>query len=191
MTKLTKKKFFFVRHGVTEWNEKQLCQGQLDIELNEAGRLEATLLSESIKSFSFTKIYVSPLKRALETAKILQSKLPKCTLQLIDELKERNWGQLEGSLSAEMYRIEEMEEKKLVVPPYKGIEDREAFKSRILCGLNIALNHDQEPLIVSHGRVFLSICELLNIPLIRQIPNTTLIECSPSKHGWQVSFIKD
>lgn len=191
MTKIINKKFFFVRHGITEWNDKQLCQGQLDIELNEAGRLEAKLLGRSIKAFPFSRICASPLKRALETAKILQASLPDCKLQLIDELKERNWGQLEGISSTEMYRIEEMEEKNPHLPSQNGIEDREAFKSRILRGLNIALNDHDEPLIVSHGRVFLSLCELLDIPLIRQIPNTTLIECSPMKDGWQVNFIKD
>lgn len=189
MTKLINKKFFFVRHGRTEWNEKQLCQGQLDIELSEAGRLEATLLGEFIKIFPFSRICVSPLKRALETAEILQSSLPMCKLQLIDELKERSWGLLEGISSVEMYRIEEMEEKNPHLLPDRGVEHREAFKARILRGLNIALDHKDEPLIVSHGRVFLSLCELLNIPLVRQIPNTTLIECSPTKKGWQINFL--
>lgn len=191
MIEITKKKFFFVRHGMTEWNKNQLCQGQLDIELNEIGRLEAKRLSESIKAFSFSRICVSPLKRALETAKILQAALPACKLQLINELKERGWGQLEGVSSTEMYQIEELEEKNQLLLPERGVEHREAFKSRILRGLNIALNDDDEPLIVSHGRVFLSLCELLNISLIRQIPNTTLIECLPKNDGWQINFIKN
>ena len=191
MANLTKKKFYFVRHGMTAWNEKNLCQGQLDIELSEVGRLEAKRLSEFIKVFSFSRICVSPLSRALETAKIIQIMLPKCELQLINELKERSWGQLEGASSIEMYQIEEMEEKNPYLFLDKGIENRDVFKSRILRGLNIALNYEDEPLIVSHGRVFLSICELLNVPLIRQIPNTTLIECSPTHKGWQINFIKD
>lgn len=191
MSKLIKKKFFFVRHGVTDWNEKQLCQGQLDIELNEAGRLEAKNLAEFIKEFPFLRICVSPLKRALETANILHKMKPTSELQVIDELKERSWGELEGISSTEMYRIEELEEKNPHLPPEKGIEHRGAFQSRILQGLTLALSREDEPLIVSHGRVFLSLCELLDIPLIRQIPNTTLIECSPSKNGWQVKVIKN
>lgn len=191
MEKLINKKFFFIRHGVTEWNEKQLCQGQLDIELNEAGRQEAKKLGEFIKFLSFSKIYVSPLKRALETAKILQETLPECQLELIDELKERSWGELEGIASAEMYRIEELEEKNASFFPQRGVEERGAFKSRILQGMNKVLSYENEPLIVSHGRVFLSLCDLLNVPLIRQIPNTSLIECSPFKDGWQIKFLKD
>ncbi len=190
MPQIIKRKFFFVRHGTTEWNEKQLCQGQLDIELNETGRQDARLLGKSIKAFPIPRICVSPLKRALETAKILQNMLPMCSLQVIEELKERGWGKLEGISSLEMYRIEEKEEKNPHLSPEKDIEQREAFKSRVLRGLNIALNSEDEPLIVSHGRVFLSLCELLNVPLIRQIPSTTLIECSPANEEWQINFIQ-
>lgn len=191
MSKLIDKKFFFIRHGMTEWNEKQLCQGQLDTELSEAGRLEAKLLGESIKAFSFSRICASPLKRALETAEILQRIFPDSKIQLINELKERSWGHLEGISSAEMYHIEELEEKNPHLPTRGGIEDRGAFKSRILRGLNLALAYEDEPLIVSHGRVFLSLCEILNVPLIRQIPNTTLIECCPTVTGWQINYLKD
>lgn len=191
MTKLTPKKFYFIRHGLTDWNDQQLCQGQLDIELNEAGRQEARALGEFIKNFPFSRICASPLKRAVETAEILQGMLPDCQLHLIDEFKERCWGKLEGISSAQMYHIEKTEEENLPLLKEKGVEDREAFKSRILCGLNRALAHDDAPLIVSHGRVFLLICELLNTPPIRQIPNTTLIECSPSEEGWQLNLIRD
>jgi probable phosphoglycerate mutase len=190
MEKVLNRKFFFVRHGMTEWNTKQLCQGQLDIELSEAGRLEVALLGASVSAFPFSRICVSPLKRALETAKILQNMLPDCNLQVIDELKERSWGELEGISSTEMYRIEELEEKNPHLLPQRGVEQRESFTARILRGINIALSHEDEPLIVSHGRVFLSLCELLNIPLIRQVPNAILIECSPTKDGWQVNIIE-
>jgi broad specificity phosphatase PhoE len=191
MKELINKKFFFARHGKTEWNEKQLCQGQLDVELNEAGRLEARLFGETIKGLSFSRICVSPLKRALETAKIIQGTMSSCKIQLIDELKERNWGQLEGISSLQMYHIEEMEEKDPDYQPGKGVESRDVFKSRILRGINIALELDDVPLIISHGRVFLSLCDILNVPLLRQVPNTTLIECSPGNIGWQVSYKKD
>jgi broad specificity phosphatase PhoE len=109
----------------------------------------------------------------------------------MDELKERSWGELEGISSAEMYQIEEWEEKNPFLLPNRGIEPRKVFKSRILNGINRALNYKDVPLIVSHGRVFLVLCELLNIPLLRQIPNTTLIECSPKKTGWQINYLKD
>ena len=190
MTNILNKKFFFVRHGQTEWNSKKLCQGHLDIELNETGRQEAKDLAEKIKDLPFSTIYTSPLKRALETAMILHNSLPHCNFKILHELKERSWGELEGFPSAEMYRFEEMEEKNPHKTTVKGVEDRETFKSRVLQGLNIALQSDESPLIISHGRFFLMLCQLLNAPVIKQIPNATLIECQPSTDGWQINFIK-
>lgn len=186
---IPKKKFFFVRHGMTEWNEKHLCQGWVDVELSDGGRIEAIQLGETINKCSFSKICVSPLKRALETATILQNRLPRCEIQVIDELKERGWGDLEGMTNQMMYQIEEMEEKNLPVPSQDGVEDREVFKARVLKGINMALENEKAPLIVSHGRVFLVLCELLQLPLIRQIPNTTLIECKPSPYGWEINGV--
>lgn len=190
MTKIINKKFYFVRHGKTEWNEKKLCQGQIDIELNESGRLEAKILADSIKNTSFSKIYVSPLKRAIETATIIQNTVPSIEIEIINELKERGWGLLEGISSDEMYRIEELEEKDSDYHVGNDVEPREAFRSRILCGINKALNHEGVPLIISHGRVFLSLCEILDVPLLRQVPNTTLIKCSPLNKGWEISLHK-
>lgn len=165
----------FVRHGKTEWNAKHLCQGQLDIPLSNEGREEVRALAKSLNS-SFTTIYTSPLKRALETAQILQNVLSIPSLVEIEELKERAWGELEGKSNIEMYRIEEAEEKKLPIPKIKGLEDREAFKRRIEKGMNRISSKGESSLIVSHGRVFLCLCELFDIPLVRQIPNATLFK---------------
>ena len=174
---------------MTEWNRRKLCQGQRDIELNDEGRKEAYALSESLKTFSFSRICVSPLKRALETAKVIQEAIPSCKLIIIDELKERSWGELEGLSNTEMYRIEELEEKDPGFFPKSGVEERDLFKQRICRGMNAALRFEGEPLIVSHGRVFLSLCELLNIERVRQIPNTTLVECVHTAGQWKTTVL--
>lgn len=184
MDKIIKEKFYFVRHGKTEWNARQICQGQLDIALSDEGRKEAERLGESI-TCSFPTICSSPLKRALETAQILQSRLAVPSIIEIDELKERAWGEMEGGSSEAMYLIEEAEEKNQPIPQYRGMETREAFKGRIMKGFNRALSSGPSSLIVSHGRVFLCLCEILEVPLIRQIPNTTLITLEPTKTGWK------
>ena len=187
MESIIKQKFYFVRHGKTAWNDKRLCQGQVDIELNEEGRLEALRLAPVLADFNFSVICTSPLKRALETAQLLQQFLPHCHIHLIDELKE-GVGELEGASSEEMYYIEEQEEKGLYPPLQKGIEPRELFKKRIAIGINLALKQGDNALIISHGRVFLSLCELLNIPLVRQVPNACLVECLPVSEGWKLKM---
>lgn len=180
---LSFKKFTFLRHGQTDWNDKRLCQGQKDIPLNQKGREEALILARVIPKFS--KMYSSPLIRALETAEIIGKG---AYIHKLDELKERDWGSLEGISSQEMYRIEEQEEQDPSFIPHASIETRQSFKERILKGMNRALR-DENPLIVSHGRVFLVLCEIMGHPLIRQIPNTQLIECEPSKNGWKITVL--
>ncbi len=40
-TKLIHKSFYFMRHGVTEYNMQRICQGQIDIPLSDIGIQEA------------------------------------------------------------------------------------------------------------------------------------------------------
>lgn len=186
MTDLVKKKFYFVRHGKTDWNKKNLCQGQMDIPLNQKGMKEAEQLYPLITTLSFSKIFTSPLTRALQTAQIIQNY---CLhpIEIIDALKERKWGLIEGTTSTEMYRIEQLEEQNIpYISPF-GIESRSAFKLRVLHGINSALNKET-PLFVSHGRVFLILLEILKIPLIRQLPNATIVECIPFCDKWKIAF---
>lgn len=190
MTPILKKPFYFARHGTTDWNALQICQGHTDIPLNETGRKEAAALAQIAASLDFKDLYTSPLKRAFETANIIQQKLVNSQLTLIDELKERHWGQLEGISSLEMYRIEEIEENTPFFIPGHGVETRECFKMRIAKGINRSLVNSEKPLIIAHGRLFLVLCELLQIPLIRQIPNATLIHCTPAHSTWTINLIR-
>lgn len=189
MQKIIQKPFRFVRHGRTDWNDKSLCQGQLDIELNESGIVEAHLLGQSLSKTPLPTIFTSPLKRAYDTAAIIANYQSKCDLHLIDQLKERSWGNLEGISSDEMYSIESLEE---VDPNYiseETVEPRINFKARIIEGMNLILSSSEEnPLIVSHGRVFLVLCEILSIVSVRQIPNTTMIYCTPKTTGWTIDY---
>lgn len=187
MSQIIKKKFYFVRHGRTDWNDRQLCQGHTDIELNEVGKAEALTLSQKISTFPIKTIFSSPLKRASETALILHASIPHAFLKYDDKLKERAWGEVEGKSSQLMYNIEEKEALDPHFNPYQGIESRALFKSRFQKGINQSLLQCDSPLIVSHGRAFLILCELLNIPLIKQIPNAVLIECRPNKDDWEIT----
>lgn len=82
-----------VRHGETKWNRLGKFQGCMDIELSHEGIVQAKFLAEKLNN-SFDFIYTSPLKRAVETAKILcgDHKEPK----IVDDLREINFGKWEG-----------------------------------------------------------------------------------------------
>lgn len=181
------RKFYFIRHGKTDWNDRQLCQGQTDVPLNQSGVDEIKAFCPLIQKLPFKRVVTSPLQRALQTAKIIQdeTQLP---LEVIPELQERYWGSLEGISSQEMYRLEELEERGESLDPQFNVEPRHEFAHRIAKGLN-SLLEGPIPLIVSHGRVFLTLTELLNVPPVRQIPHATVVECTPIDGKWKLNQI--
>lgn len=91
-------KLYFVRHGKTEWNLAMKLQGsEGDSPLLEESYFETALLGERLKKISFSKVYVSPQKRAIETANTLMDELPiKPEIIQKEGLKEFGLGKLEG-----------------------------------------------------------------------------------------------
>ena len=57
-----------VRHGETEWTRTKQHTGRQDIPLNDAGRREGELLRHRLAAWPFTRVFVSPLSRARDTA---------------------------------------------------------------------------------------------------------------------------
>jgi len=64
-------RIYFTRHGETEWNKKDIIQGQLDSHLTEKGIEMGIDLREKSKDICFDKIYSSDLGRAYDTAKLI------------------------------------------------------------------------------------------------------------------------
>jgi probable phosphoglycerate mutase len=62
---------YLVRHGATDWNQAGRIQGQLDIPLNAAGRMQAQLVAQRLATVGATALYSSDLLRAYETAQII------------------------------------------------------------------------------------------------------------------------
>lgn len=83
-----------LRHGETEYNKLGKFHGITDIELNQIGEQQAQNAIEKLDS-NYDVIITSPLKRAHQTANIVNEKLG---LEIIENelLKERNFGNLEG-----------------------------------------------------------------------------------------------
>ena len=87
-------KLYVVRHGETTYNvENKIC-GISNVELTELGKLQAQEASKKLKDICFDKVYVSPLKRAIDTAKIItEDKYELCIDKRIEEI---NFGIFEG-----------------------------------------------------------------------------------------------
>ena len=98
-------KLYFVRHGESEANLlHEFSNRGFKHGLTERGFQQAKQLGLNLDRIPFKKIYSSPLKRAVQTAEILQQYL-NCPLEITDALREFDTGILEGKSDAESWRI--------------------------------------------------------------------------------------
>ncbi|MEG1583377.1 MAG: histidine phosphatase family protein [Cetobacterium sp.] len=96
-------KIILVRHGETELNTAGVFFGIMDPELTERGIEQAKRAKKVLEDLEYHKIYTSDLKRAKETAEIINCK--DIDMILTEDLREINFGIFEG------YKYEELLEK--------------------------------------------------------------------------------
>ncbi len=93
-------KLILLRHGESEWNQKNLFTGWVDVDINEKGESEAKRGGELLKSEGLLpdKLHTSLLRRAIHTAYLA---LDNCDRHWIPvsrswRLNERHYGGLQG-----------------------------------------------------------------------------------------------
>ena len=91
------KTIYIFRHGQTDYNAARRVMGQLDIPLNDVGRVQATELANKLATFAIGAIYSSPLTRAMETARAVADKIGAPVITDA-RLMERNNGNLQGHI---------------------------------------------------------------------------------------------
>ena len=89
-----------VRHGQSEWNEKNLFTGWKDPKLTPRGVDEAIKAGKKLKEagYSFDKMFTSDLFRAQDTGRIILEQMDIPSIEVIKDvsLNERNYGDLAG-----------------------------------------------------------------------------------------------
>ncbi|MEM9028294.1 MAG: histidine phosphatase family protein [Pseudomonadota bacterium] len=99
---------YFIRHGETDWNRMRRLQGQMDIPLNDAGRLQAArngrALREIVLDAEAMPFVASPMLRTTETMEILREAagFPRDGYQTDDRLREVHYGSWEGAYLTEV-----------------------------------------------------------------------------------------
>lgn len=90
---------YLFRHGETEWSATGKHTGRTDIPLTERGRQQAQALQGIVSGLSFSRVLVSPLSRARDTASLsgLESQLAVC-----EDLAEFDYGEYEGLTTVEI-----------------------------------------------------------------------------------------
>lgn len=90
--------FVVIRHGQTDANRDGIISGRLEAQLTAAGRDTARALAR--RSWpAAVRIFASPQQRAQETARLA---FPDHQISRHDDLRERDWGRLEGRPVAEL-----------------------------------------------------------------------------------------
>ena len=136
-----------IRHGETDWNLQGKIQGKTDIPLNTEGIKQAGRCATYLTSSDWDVIITSPLKRARETARLINEQLHLPLVEML-EFEEKHFGDAEGMT---------YEERALTFPNrhYPNQEDNQLFAERLSSGLQTI--HERYPnkrvLLVSHGGV--------------------------------------
>lgn len=84
-----------IRHGKTDWNELERCQGSSDIPLNRNGITQAEKLAKSLKNEKLDFIYSSDLLRARVTAEKIAG-YHDLEIRLDSGFREMDQGDFEG-----------------------------------------------------------------------------------------------
>lgn len=105
------KRLYFIRHGLSEANKTGHWSGQSETPLSPEGREQARAAGIKAKDLDIDLIVSSPLERAHETAEIIASEIgyPIAKIMLSDLLKERSWGDLEGTPHSNADGIEDLD----------------------------------------------------------------------------------
>jgi len=89
-----------VRHGQSQWNEKNLFTGWKNPDLTKKGEIEAITAGKRLKEsgYIFDLMFTSVLLRAKRTGELILRELDQIDLKIIKNkaLNERNYGDLSG-----------------------------------------------------------------------------------------------
>lgn len=89
------KRYYFVRHGSTDYVENHIVHGVTDIPLNANGLNQASQAAKALTGVKARHILTSHLSRCRQTAEMIGEEL-NLTPQVIKGFEEMNFGWLEG-----------------------------------------------------------------------------------------------
>ena len=155
-------KLILIRHGQTDMNKDQLYYGRLDVPINETGKEQAENTRKNLVELEidYDKIYSSPMKRAYETAEIVNYK--NLEIEKDNELREMDFGIFEGLSYKEIIKKypEEMEKLKKDWKTYSYVTGENPFmlQKRALKFLE-KIDKNKNNMVVTHWGI---ICTLLS-----------------------------
>lgn len=156
-----------IRHGSTRHPESEadveLVDGRSDPELTDAGHRQAAAVSARLGGNHAAALFVSPLRRARQTAAPLAARLGREPV-VVPELREVYLGAWEGQLHSRISRDDALTREVFAVERWDVIPGAEAMDSlseRVTVGINRLADDvgpDQVVFAVVHGGVIAEAC---------------------------------
>jgi broad specificity phosphatase PhoE len=177
--------FWFLRHGETDWNTKNLSQGNVDIPLNETGLAQARSACLMLRNRGINTIISSPLSRAKVTADIAAAELG-LPVQVDEGLREVAFGVMEGQPMSEWFQpwIDG-----ITTPD--GAESFPALTRRAIAAVNRCTARPPVVLVVAHGALFRALRGAMGHEPNRRTRNAIPVWCEPPANGadrWAVTY---
>lgn len=158
----------FVRHGLTKANLEGKYIGTTDESLCKEGVEELYKKVSLNEYYSPQRVYVSPLKRCIETANILY---PECDIIEIDELREMDFGDFENKKAVDIMETDEYKQfikGGLDNPPPNGESIRDVVERCVAAVEKIVADMMSsgytECAVVTHGGIIMNILSCFGVP---------------------------
>ena len=161
-------RLLLARHGQSTWNSVRRFQGSADVPLSDLGRAQAKALGRALRGYRVAAAYVSPFRRARETAEVALAGtgLP---VTPVEELRELSLGEWEGCTVDEVRAREGDPYRAWLLAPHDcpppGGEPLDAVSARVRAAIErISASHPNgdDVLVVAHGGVIsVYACHLL------------------------------
>ena len=166
-------RLLLVRHGQTAYNAEVRFMGQLDVPLDDIGRVQALAVAKRLQNERPTAIYCSGLSRAFDTATAISNAIPSHPELRVDgRLTEGHFGEWQGktydSLKAhDTTRLAQWEADRLhVAPPGGETLGQIAERVRAAYADMLSENPDKTVIAVAHGgSLQVLIVHALGLPL--------------------------
>lgn len=158
-----------IRHGETLWNKEGRIQGVSDIALSDSGVEQARRLALSLKDSDIGAIIASPLKRAYQTAEIINSFHGK-NIEVHSGLMELDQGDFEGRSFQDILTLEKAFLRKWMTDPAsvrmpRG-ESLADLQERAWHSIEKIISGGQNALVVAHNfTLAVILCRFQNIGL--------------------------
>jgi len=163
-------RIYLVRHAKTDWNDKEIWQGNVDIPLNEGGFAQAEKLAQRFSKLSISAVYTSPLLRCYQTAQkiaenfslspVVEADLRECEISL--------WNGLTMKETLERYEPAYREWSTNPEAKIDGVESLGAVQRRVVQAITdiVKYHQDQDVVVVSHAiAIRMIVCWVLELPI--------------------------